>query len=169
MSQVRKQRLIVASLVLLAASVAAVLVTLAMQENMTYLHTPSETRRGTVPQEGAFRLGGVVLEGSVKRKPGTLEVAFDITDRVHDFPVRFSGILPDLFREGQSVIARGRLDNGVFVADEVLAKHDETYMPPEVAEKIAESHAKAAEIRAAEASKLDPVQTPAADRQGSQP
>lgn len=151
MNPVRKQRLLIAGLVLVAAAVAATLMTFALQENMTYLHTPSEARAGSVPSEGAFRLGGVVLEGSVQRKSGTLEVAFDITDRVQDFPVRFSGILPDLFREGQSVIARGRLEGDVFVADEVLAKHDETYMPPEVAEKIAESHAKAAEIRAAEA------------------
>lgn len=155
MTPVRRQRLLVAGLVLLAAAVAAVLITLAMQENMTYLHTPSEAREGSVPQEGAFRLGGVVKEGSMQRKSGTLEVNFEITDRVQDFPVRFSGILPDLFREGQSVIARGRLEGDVFVADEVLAKHDETYMPPEVAEKIAESHAKAAEIRAAEAAKAD--------------
>jgi cytochrome c-type biogenesis protein CcmE len=168
MTPLRKQRLLVAGLVLLGAAVAALLITLAMQENMTYLHTPSEARQGTVPQEGAFRLGGVVLEGSVQRKSGSLEVAFDITDRVHDFPVRFSGILPDLFREGQSVIARGRLDNGVFMAEEVLAKHDETYMPPEVAEKIAESHAKAAEIRAAESSKLDPA-APVSDRPEVQP
>ena len=150
MTPVRKQRLVVAGLVILGAALAAVLLTLAMQENMTYLHTPSEARAGEVPKDGAFRLGGVVREGSVQRKAGTLEVAFEITDLVQDFPVRFSGILPDLFREGQSVIARGRLQGGVFVADEVLAKHDETYMPPEVAEKIAESHARAAEIRAAE-------------------
>lgn len=151
MNPVRKQRLLIAGLVLAAAAVAAVLMTLALQENMTYLHTPSEAREGSVPTDGAFRLGGVVLEGSVQRKSGTLEVNFEITDRVQDYPVRFSGILPDLFREGQSVIARGRLVGDVFVADEVLAKHDETYMPPEVAEKIAESHAKAAELRAAEA------------------
>jgi len=149
MTPVRKQRLVIAGLVVLAAAVAATLLTFALQENMTYLHTPSEAQEGSVP-DSAFRLGGVVKEGSVSRKSGSLEVQFAITDRVHDFPVRFSGILPDLFREGQSVIARGRLQEGVFVAEEVLAKHDETYMPPEVAEKIAESHAKAAEIKAAE-------------------
>ncbi|MCK7595197.1 cytochrome c maturation protein CcmE [Pseudomarimonas salicorniae] len=151
MNPVRKQRLLLAGLVLAGAAVAAVLITQALQQNMSYLHTPSEAREGSVPSEAVFRLGGVVKEGSVKRKQGTLEVGFAITDRVQDFPVRFSGILPDLFREGQSVIARGRLEGDVFVADEVLAKHDETYMPPEVAEKIAESHAKAAQLKAAEA------------------
>jgi cytochrome c-type biogenesis protein CcmE len=151
MTPVRKQRLLVAGLVLAAAAVSAGLLSLALQQNMTYLHSPSETLAGTVPQNAAFRLGGVVKEGSVQRKAGTLEVSFAVTDRVEDYPVRYSGILPDLFREGQSVIARGHLDNGVFVADEVLAKHDETYMPPEVAEKMAESRAKAAQLRAAAA------------------
>ena len=169
MSPVRKQRLMLAGLVLVAAAIAATLITLAMQENMTYLHTPTEAREGSVPQEGAFRLGGVVKEGSMQRKAGTLEVSFAITDRIEDFPVRFSGILPDLFREGQSVIARGRLEGDVFVADEVLAKHDETYMPPEVAEKIAESHAKAAEIRAAEAAESGNAKPSGYGEQGGQP
>lgn len=165
MTPVRKQRLIVAGLVLVAGGIAATLVTLALQENMTYLHSPSETRAGTVPVSSAFRMGGVVKEGSVERTPGSLEVRFQITDRIADYPVRYNGILPDLFREGQSVIARGRLDGGQFVAEEVLAKHDETYMPPEVAEKIAESHAKAAQVREREAAQ----QTPAPPENGGAP
>lgn len=165
MTPVRKQRLVIAGLVVLAAAIAATLLTFALQENMTYLHTPSEAQEGKVP-ESTFRLGGVVKEGSVSRKSGSLEVQFAITDRVHDFPVKFSGILPDLFREGQSVIARGKLEDGMFVAEEVLAKHDETYMPPEVAEKIAESHAKAAEIKAAEAAKAPATEAPATEGGG---
>lgn len=160
MNPVRKQRLTIAALVLVAAAIAATLLTLALQQNMTYLHTPSEAQEGQVPLNSAFRLGGVVKEGSINRKSGSLDVQFLVTDRVHDYPVRYSGILPDLFREGQSVIARGRIDGDVFVAEEVLAKHDETYMPPEVAEKIAESHAKAAQAKADAAAAEAPAEAP---------
>lgn len=148
MNPVRKRRLWLAVLLLAAAGVAGTLVALALQENMTYLHTPTETVEGTVPQQGAFRLGGVVKEGSIRRSDGTLQVDFVVTDRLNDYPVRYVGILPDLFREGQSVIARGRLEGGLFAAEEVLAKHDETYMPKEVADKIAEAHARGAQQRA---------------------
>jgi cytochrome c-type biogenesis protein CcmE len=141
MTPVRKQRLTVVGLVLAAASVAGVLLTLALQENLTYLHSPSEVLEGKVAGERQFKLGGVVQEGSVKRTAGTLEVRFEVTDREKNFPVVFSGILPDLFREGQSVIARGKLQGDHFVANEVLAKHDETYMPAEVADKMAEAKA----------------------------
>lgn len=141
MTPVRKRRLAIVGLVLGAASIAGVLVTLALQENLTYLHSPTEVLQGRVPVEGKFRLGGVVQEGSMARTSGTLEVRFEVTDRVGNFPVVYNGILPDLFREGQSVIARGRIEGDRFVADEVLAKHDETYMPPEVADKIAQAKA----------------------------
>ena len=158
MNPVRRQRLLLAGLVLAAAAIAATLLVLALQQNMTYLHSPSEVIEGKVP-DSAFRLGGVVLEGSVERQPGSLDVQFKVTDRNHDFPVRYSGILPDLFREGQSVIARGRINDGVFQAEEVLAKHDETYMPPEVAEKMAQARAN----RASRASNQDAASnTPAA-------
>lgn len=151
MNPVRRQRLLIAAMVLVAAAVAAVLLTLALQENMTYLHTPSEAQAGQIPEGSVFRLGGVVKQGSVRREAGSLRVDFAITDLFEDYPVRYEGILPDLFREGQSVIAKGRIVDGIFVADEVLAKHDETYMPPEVAEKMAESHARAAQLRAGHA------------------
>lgn len=131
MTPTRRRRLIVVLLVLLAACVSSGLLALALQNNVTYLHTPSEVDAGTAP-DATFRLGGVVREGSVQRKDGTLDVRFEVTDRVHAVPVAFSGILPDLFREGQSVIARGRMVAGTFQAEEILAKHDETYMPPEV-------------------------------------
>jgi cytochrome c-type biogenesis protein CcmE len=140
MTPVRKRRLVVALLLLGAAGIAGSLVAVALQKNVTYLHTPSEVEAGTAPKS-TFRLGGVVTEGSVQRTPGTLEVRFSVTDRVHTVPVRYSGILPDLFREGQSIIARGQLDGSEFRAEEILAKHDETYMPPEV--KAAMDKAKA--------------------------
>jgi len=141
MNEVRRRRLILVLLLLAAAGVAAALVTLALQQNLTYLHTPTDVHAGKVPSESRFRLGGVVCEASVARRDGSLEVRFDVTDRESWFPVRFEGILPDLFREGQSVIATGRLQDDLFHADEVLAKHDETYMPREVAELMAKAQA----------------------------
>jgi cytochrome c-type biogenesis protein CcmE len=141
MTPTRKRRLALVCLLLGASGIAGLLITLALQENMTYLHTPSEVLEGKVPTEAAFRLGGLVVDGSVIRTPGSLDVRFTVTDLQQEFPVRFSGILPDLFREGQSIIARGRLSGDEFLAEEVLAKHDETYMPPEVAEKMAEAKA----------------------------
>lgn len=131
MTPTRKRRLIAAVLILVAASVAGALVAMALQSNVTYLHTPAEVAAGTTPP-AVFRLGGVVTEGSIERTEGTLDVKFAVTDRVHTVPVRYSGILPDLFREGQSVIARGKLVGDEFHAEEILAKHDETYMPEEV-------------------------------------
>ena len=136
MNPVRKRRLILVGLVLLAASVAAAFITLALQENINYLHTPTEVRTGKAPADGRFRLGGVVCLGSVRRAEGTLDVRFDITDGKRHVPVHFNGILPDMFKEGTSVIATGKLDGDEFAATEVLAKHDETYMPEEVAKSM---------------------------------
>jgi len=147
MNPVRKQRLTVASLVLAAGLIAGGLVALALQENISYLLSPTDVQAGGAPDGTVFRLGGVVLEDSVQsgRVEATREVEyrFAVTDREADFPVVYRGVLPDLFREGQSVIAKGRvqeLDGArVFVADEVLAKHDETYMPAEVADKMTQA------------------------------
>ena len=141
MNPVRKRRLILVALVLLAASVAAVFITMALQENINYLHTPTEVLEGKAPENARFRLGGVVCEGSVQRTEGTLDIRFAITDRVHQVPVHFNGILPDMFKEGTSVIASGKMENGAFTATEVLAKHDETYMPKEVADAMAKGAA----------------------------
>lgn len=141
MNEVRRRRLILILVLLAAAGVAAALVTLALQQNLTYLHTPTDVHAGKVPADSRFRLGGVVCENSMRRTDGSLEVGFDVTDRESWFPVSFTGILPDLFREGQSVIATGRLQGGEFYADEVLAKHDETYMPREVADLMAKAKA----------------------------
>ena len=105
----------------------------------------TEVENGNYPEDRNFRVGGLVVVGSVRREPGELEVAFELTDNQNELTVTYDGILPDLFREGQGIIAHGRLDDqGVFVADEVLAKHDENYMPPEVEESLA-NHAIAQE------------------------
>ena len=141
MNPVRKRRLILVALVLLAASVAAVFITMALQENINYLHTPTEVLEGKAPENARFRLGGVVCEGSVQRTEGSLDIRFAITDRVRQVPVHFKGILPDMFKEGTSVIASGKMGNGAFTATEVLAKHDETYMPKEVADAMAKGAA----------------------------
>ncbi|HSM99596.1 MAG TPA: cytochrome c maturation protein CcmE [Rudaea sp.] len=143
MTPTRKRRLIAVSLILAAVAVAAALTTLALSRNMSYLFSPSEVLAGKAPADASFRLGGVVLEHSIKRAPGSLTVDFVVTDRFHDMAVQYTGVLPDLFREGQSIIATGQMQDGHFAAREVLAKHDETYMPKEVAEAIAK--AKAAE------------------------
>ena len=141
MNPTRKRRLWLVVLVLAAGAIAATLVTLALQENLTYLHTPSDVMQGKAPESARFRLGGVVCEGSVQRTPGTLDVEFTVTDRVRQVPVHHTGILPDMFKEGTSVIATGRMEQGRFVASEVLAKHDETYMPKEVADAMAKGAA----------------------------
>lgn len=137
MNPTRKRRLWMVLLVLLAAAVGGSLIVWALQRNVTFLHSPSEVLAGAVPDEARFRLGGIVLEESVKRREGSLEVEFRVTDRFKDYPVVYDGILPDMFREGTSVIATGRIRDGRLVADEVLAKHDEQYMPKEVADAIA--------------------------------
>ena len=141
MTPTRQRRLIAVGLILLAVGAAAALTVMALSQNMTYLFSPSEVLAGHVPQGAAFRLGGVVLEHSLKRDSNSLKADFVVTDRFHDMPVEYTGILPDLFREGQSIVATGRIDGTRFVAKEVLAKHDETYMPKEVADAIAKAKA----------------------------
>ena len=147
MNPTRKRRLWMALLVLLAAGIGGSLIVWALQRNVTFLHSPTEVVQGKVPEDARFRLGGIVLEQSVQRQTGSLEVSFQVTDRFHDFPVVYDGILPDMFREGTSVIATGRVREGRLVADEVLAKHDEQYMPIEVADAIAAAKAKEAAAR----------------------
>ena len=149
MTPTRKRRLIVISLIVAAVAIAATLTVFALQQNMTYLFSPSEVHDGHAPKDARFRLGGVVEEHSIRRAGDSLKVDFTVTDRFQNIPVEYTGILPDLFREGQSVVATGTMQSGRFVATEVLAKHDETYMQPEVADAIAK--AKAAHVdRAAE-------------------
>ena len=141
MNAVRKRRLIITGLVLAAAAVATVLIVFALQRNVTYLFSPTEVDAGKVPAQATFRLGGIVKEGSVKRSGDSLKVDFVITDRFHDMPVQYTGILPDLFRQGQSIVTTGHMQGHTFVATKVLAKHDETYMPPEVADAIKKAEA----------------------------
>ena len=117
----------------------------ALRQNIQPLYSPTRPSEGRAPPERRFRLGGVVAEGSTERASDSLEVRFVVTDRFKDTPVVYVGILPDLFREGQSVVTTGSLRaDGTFVATEVLAKHDENYMPSEVAEAIAKAKAKSA-------------------------
>ncbi|HEX7339220.1 MAG TPA: cytochrome c maturation protein CcmE [Rhodanobacteraceae bacterium] len=149
MNAVRKRRLIIVGLVLAAVAVAVALSMFALQRNVTYMFSPTEVDAGKAPVGSTFRLGGIVEEGSIKHVKGTLKVDFVVTDRFHDMPVVYTGILPDLFREGQSVVTTGHMRGDRFVATQVLAKHDETYMPPEVAadikkaEKAGRAHAEA--------------------------
>jgi cytochrome c-type biogenesis protein CcmE len=137
MSPVRKKRLYTLMLILSAVGLAAFLLLQAFSENMMFYFSTSEVQQGKAPPGRDFRLGGLVVNGTVQRDPSSLKVRFDLTDGAAKVTVEYSGILPDLFREGQGIIANGRLnDEGIFVAHEVLAKHDETYMPPEVADSL---------------------------------
>lgn len=142
MNPVRRRRLLLIIVLLLASGTAAALVTLALQQNLSYLYTPGEVIAGQAEGQQRFRLGGMVKEGSLKRTEGTLDSQFVVTDGDADMTVLYTGILPDLFREKQAVIATGTLADNRFVASEVLAKHDETYMPREVAEKMGMAHQK---------------------------
>ena len=142
----RKQRratLIIAAVGVL--SVALIMVLFAMRDGIVFFHTPSDVTAKSLPAGQRFRLGGLVAEGSVKRGNGA-EVEFAVTDTLKTISVSYRGLLPDLFREGQGVVAEGKLDaSGKFVADSVLAKHDETYMPPEVAKALKEKGVKLGE------------------------
>jgi cytochrome c-type biogenesis protein CcmE len=122
----------------LGIAIAAALTLRAFEENMMFFVDISEVVAGNHPTERTFRIGGLVVEGSVQRPEGSLEMSFRVTDLRCELGVRYSGVLPDLFREGQGVVAHGRLaDDGIFVADKILAKHDENYMAPEVAASLA--------------------------------
>ena len=118
-------------------ALAAALVLNAFRSNLVFFFSPSQIAAGEAPRDRAFRIGGMVVAGSLKRQPDGLTVHFTVTDTAKSVPVVYKGILPDLFREGKGVVAQGRLSaEGVFRADEVLAKHDENYMPPEAAHAL---------------------------------
>lgn len=140
MNSTRKRRLILVTSVLAAATVAVSLTVFALQNNMNYLLTPSQITSGAASSYRTFRLGGMVKAGSVIRSASSLEVDFTVVDAHDTMPVQYTGILPDLFRDNQSVIATGHMDQGRFIATEVLAKHDETYMPKELKDAMAEAH-----------------------------
>ncbi len=136
----KRRRLVLISSGMIALSAAVALVLIAFEDNLVFFYSPSDLLAEKVPESRALRLGGLVEEDSVKRLADGLTVEFRVTDLANAVPVTYRGILPDLFREGQGVVAEGRLGaDGVFVADEVLAKHDENYMPPEVAEALKEA------------------------------
>jgi cytochrome c-type biogenesis protein CcmE len=133
----RRKRLFAVVAILAGAAAATALAMLAFQDNLLYFYSPTQVVAGQAPGARTFRIGGMVTEGSVQRAAGSLEIRFVVTDYQQSIPVRYEGVLPDLFREGQGVVAHGHMTQaGEFVADEVLAKHDENYMPPEVAESL---------------------------------
>lgn len=133
----RRRRLFAVLAIVAGVGAAAALATIAFQDNLLYFYDPSQVAAGEAPTGRTFRIGGMVTEGSLQRTEGTLAIRFIVTDFQHSIPVRYEGLLPDLFKEGQGVVAHGRLESsGVFVADDIVAKHDENYMPPEVARSL---------------------------------
>jgi cytochrome c-type biogenesis protein CcmE len=137
----RHKKLIVIALGVAALGVATALVLRAFNENLVFFFTPSEVVEHKAPQGRTFRIGGMVEKGSLKREADGVTVRFVVTDTAKSLPVQYKGSLPDLFREGKGVVAQGQLGaDGVFQAREVLAKHDENYMPPEAAEAVKRAH-----------------------------
>ena len=137
MTPLRRQRFILVGLLVIGVSVAIALALLALRENINLFFSPTQVKAGEAPRQTNFRLGGMVVEGSVLRPDTDLSVEFVLTDTVEQVTVTYRGLLPDLFREGQGIVAQGVLNNeGIFEASQVLAKHDENYMPPEVAEAL---------------------------------
>ncbi|MBD07570.1 MAG: cytochrome c maturation protein CcmE [Gammaproteobacteria bacterium] len=134
----RQNRMILIGLVITGVTVSAFLALRAFEENLLFFFSPAQVAAGEAPTDRTFRLGGMVLEDSINREIGSLTLNFIVTDYTASIPVSYTGVLPDLFAENQGVVARGTLDNqGGFIAEEILAKHDENYMPPEVAEALA--------------------------------
>ncbi|HET6552397.1 MAG TPA: cytochrome c maturation protein CcmE [Dyella sp.] len=140
MNPTRKRRLTIVLLVIVAAVIAVGLTVFALQQNMNYLFTPSQVQTGEASSYKTFRLGGMVKANSIQRSSDSLKVTFTVVDASGSMPVEYTGILPDLFRDNQSVIATGHMDNARFIATEVLAKHDETYMPKELKDAMAKAH-----------------------------
>ncbi len=137
MKQIRKQRLYMVLFIVLGSSVAIGLTLYALSENINLFYTPSDIAAGKAPNATRIRGGGIVVAGSVERDPNSLMVKFAVTDSAAQVTMVYSGILPDLFAEGEGIVATGKLDEqGIFQASEVLAKHDENYSPPEVVDAI---------------------------------
>ena len=133
----RHKKLLVIVLALAGIGIAAALILNAFQSNLVFFFSPTEVSEGKAPSDRAFRIGGLVEEGSLKREATGLTMSFVVTDTAKTIPVTYTGILPDLFKEGKGVVAEGKLGaDGVFVATQVLAKHDENYMPPEAAQAL---------------------------------
>lgn len=137
MHPIRKKRLTIVLFLLAGLAIAVGLTTYALRQNINLFYDPTQIAAGEAPLDTRIRAGGMVEEGSVKRDPESLKVEFRVTDYNESVPVEYVGILPDLFAEGQGVVAMGRMQpDGRFVADQVLAKHDENYMPPEVSDSL---------------------------------
>jgi len=137
MATKRKQRMIFVIVLISGFAAATALALFAFEKNLLYFYSPSQLSEAEVTEDQLFRLGGLVVEGSVARMPDGITTQFALTDMQGQVQVQYTGLLPDLFREGQGIVAQGRLNaEGLFVAQEVLAKHDENYMPPEVAEAL---------------------------------
>lgn len=132
----RKKTLIILLAVVAGIGVAVGLALYALRQNINLFYTPTQLVQQEAPDGRRIQVGGLVMQGSLQRAPDSLEVRFTITDLKHQVDVTYAGILPDLFREGQGIVANGRFENGVVKAEEVLAKHDETYMPPQVKHAI---------------------------------
>jgi len=135
----RRQRMLAVGLIVVGVSVAVGLTLQALEESAMLFLSPTQIEAGEAPLDRPFRLGGHVVAGSLNREPGSLTATFDVTDNISVVTVSYTGVFPDLFKEGQATVCNGRLDaDGTFIANEVLAKHDENYMPPEVAKMLAE-------------------------------
>ena len=133
----RQQRMLSVGLLIGGLAVVSALSVRSFSENANFYREIDEVLTGELPTDRAIRVGGLVKEGSLTREPGSLDLEFTLTDTVHELVVVYTGVLPDLFRDGQGIIARGNLGgDGRFVADEILAKHDENYMAPEVTESL---------------------------------
>jgi cytochrome c-type biogenesis protein CcmE len=144
----RHKRLMLAAVVLGGAAVAVTLVLNAFNSNLVFFYSPSDIASQQAPMGRTFRLGGLVESGSIKRQPDGVTVRFVVTDTAKVIPVEYRGILPDLFKEGKGVVAQGKLeDDGIFRAQEVLAKHDENYMPPEAANAVERAHKASTQAR----------------------
>ena len=140
MNPLRKKRLLIIVAILAGVSIAVTLALSALKENINLFYTPTQIASGEAPRDMRIRAGGMVAEGSLQRSADSLDVRFIVTDFNKSVTITYRGILPDLFREGQGIVALGKLNaDGVVVADEVLAKHDEKYMPPEVTKALKES------------------------------
>lgn len=143
----QKKRLAIVLVIVVGAAIATALGLRAFQNNILYYFTPSQVASGDAHDGQLFRMGGLVANGSVRRDPGSMTIHFTLTDMQHSVPIVYTGILPDLFREGQGIVVHGKLDkDGLFVADEVLAKHDAKYMPPEIAAAIKKAKAQQAAV-----------------------
>ncbi|KAA3638431.1 MAG: cytochrome c maturation protein CcmE [Proteobacteria bacterium] len=137
MTPTRKKRLILISLVIMGVAVATAIFLTAFKDNIMFFKSPTEVSQNDYPENRSFRLGGMVKEGSLQRLENSLKIQFTVTDYGADVTVEYEGILPDLFREGQGVVTIGQMrSDNIFAAEEVLAKHDENYMPPEVADVL---------------------------------